>query len=433
MRSRRQRAARKTRRRGSQKGGNGGNNTTANNVLVAPVSNFVGTRPVSYLADVPDLLYTLKGRDIPIEKEDIIRPMLESMECTSLDEVKEKVNAAIQSLYAFKPSCDEPDDWVICYGKCESEIARLMKAELSSTAYMLRALAASILSTNATPFTLKAITPTTGLWTNDYKSIVLGTLGKPVPKGRLLMGFGPSAAGKTHWAKTIVKLLSTPEFPDTFVSVDGGIYREASVVYQYMVEGAAAACVKGFDNLVLASYSLYRSSLFQSDAVKKQMMDWLAIQTVPISLYVPDTLGDCGWGPLPACKSKIAKYVKVTGDKEGWIGLLIWQHKTKALCPFKGEQVCVGCKESGGARELAEGKKYSGTMYDHSMSQGDMMMKAAPGGSYKIHNCGRADGISHIEDYTAESANQRAIRTVLEDETNKRDYKYRYFHVHSVV
>jgi hypothetical protein len=42
------------------------------------------------------------------------------------------------------------------------------------------------------------------------------------------MGIGPSASGKTYFAKTIITMLSNTDlyFPKSFLSIDGGIYRE---------------------------------------------------------------------------------------------------------------------------------------------------------------------------------------------------------------
>mgnify|MGYP001616296616 CR=1 FL=1 len=47
------------------------------------------------------------------------------------------------------------------------------------------------------------------------------------------MGFGPSASGKSYWTKNIIKIFCKiyDNYPDTFISVDGGIYRETSKIY----------------------------------------------------------------------------------------------------------------------------------------------------------------------------------------------------------
>ena len=257
--------------------------------------------------------------------------------------------------------------------------------------------------------------PLTGLWEDDKTRIQLVRLGAlPHAPARLLMGFGPSASGKTHWTRPLLTLFSTtnPHFPKTLLSIDGGIQRATSIVYKAVVEEADRVCVLGFSNLVVAGMSMY-TSLFDSDSVKNRLVEFLKRQTIPISLYVPETLGDCGAYRMKTCATKYADYLAITGDRASWIGLLIWQHKTADECDQAGARRCVGCTESGTAREIGEGKKYSNGAHAHSMAEGDKEIGIAPGGRYKIHNGGAAGRISLLQDLTVYTAETRPIQDAL--------------------
>jgi hypothetical protein len=243
--------------------------------------------------------------------------------------------------------------------------------------------------------------PLTGIWKKDSPYIQITTLGNPTIKSRLIMGFGPSASGKTYWAKTLLSIFSSadPLFPSTFISIDGGIQRETSIAYQYIVEQAKLFCISGFSNLVISTWKLTEYSLFNASIIKKSLLNFLKQQTIPLSLYVPETLGDCGYMRLKTCASKYSTYIDITRDSN-WIGVLIWQHKTANECDLPSKYTCVGCTESGIKREQQEGKKYSNSSYAHSMREGKHELAKAPGGQYMIHNSGSRTKLSIIQDYT---------------------------------
>jgi hypothetical protein len=225
---------------------------------------------------------------------------------------------------------------------------------------------------------------------------------------RLIMGFGPSASGKTYWAKSIIEIMRemNPGFPETFITIDGGIYRERSRIYQIVVEELQRAEQSGFDNLVipgapilekvgqvvtsLATTLAAPKSLFESDIIKKYITEFLETQKdkIKISLYVPETLGFCGGD----CSKKYKKYKSITND-ENWVGLLIWQHKTGIECDYESAYACVGCTESGKQREQSEGKKYSNDTWTNSYTNGENeLFKHAKASDkhiiYNIHNSG---------------------------------------------
>ena len=220
------------------------------------------------------------------------------------------------------------------------------------------------------------------------------------------MGFGPSASGKTYCAKTIIKMLckNDKDFPKSFLSIDGGIYREKSYIYQKLISLIKTRKFKGLKNLVLSSLNLKislkgvekRHTLFDSGIVKKKVIEYLRSQSKPTSLYVPETLGGC----LLDCSNVYKKYIEIADDSKSWIGLLIWQHKTHNECNFMEGYTCKGCTESGTEREKSEGKIYSSSAWQNSMNNGRYHMKIAPGGRYEIHNGGSRESKSTIIDYS---------------------------------
>lgn len=283
--------------------------------------------------------------------------------------------------------------WTTCAGKCSTLSLTAFKLELDSTAYFLRVLAnTTIRADGSAGIDINYINPgnhtLTGKWADDAQFFTI----KPFAnRGRLIMGFGPSASGKTYWAKNLIAMMRIRDtsFPDTFLSIDGGLYRELSQVYQTIVTRVKQVNIIGFSNLVLAGISLTQSSLFASSKIKKKMISYLDAQpdSTNISLYVPETLGDCGSFRPSGCKSKIQPYVKISQDTN-WIGTMIYQHKTGNSCPEDSGFKCKGATESGKEREVDEGKQYSNAAFDHSYAQGIREVDLAPGPRFVIHNSG---------------------------------------------
>lgn len=357
-----------------------------------------------------------------VDISDIIKLYLMKKQNINFDQVKKEMDPV------NPPQCDPTSkkEWVYCDGSCYDMVSKYMTMELESTAYILRILAASIITTT-TSMKLKVklllnnneLDKLTGLWKDDSKYFDLTEMDKH--KSRLIMGFGPSASGKTYWAKNIIAMLGQTynDFPTVFITVDGGIFRDMSIIYQITVKASNKACHGGYSNLVVAGFmNIFRSSLFASDKIKKVIVSYLLEQSkkINISLYVPETLGDCGlissfdkvlsynWITdlrVKSCETKITPYTEITKDEKSWIGLLIWQHKNGSECNMNNGFKCVGCTESGMSREQLDGKKYDNSVWDHSMLLGERKMKKAPGGSYKFHNSGGLKGsMTTLEDYT---------------------------------
>ena len=224
--------------------------------------------------------------------------------------------------------------------------------------------------------------------------------------GRFILGAGPSASGKTYNAGLIIEMMKMvdPSFPTFFMTIDGGTYREKSVIYQTIVEAVLnKKQYPGLTNLMSANIiDKFRGveSIFETDSIKKVINDYLLQQKEKekfvVSLYVPDTLTYCG---IPTdCIPKLQKYIDITGDNN-WIGLMIYQHKTGGDgCPLKKEYKCVGCTESGKKREKTEGKKYSSDAWKYSYDHGLQTIQKAPKFRFVFHNGGKPGRPSIFED-----------------------------------
>lgn len=300
----------------------------------------------------------------------------------------------------------EPKKWVVCKATCYNIASKAINNEMSSTAYMLRVLSNSLISNNKADQKLyisyenKAEVGEpgnllTGNWEYDSKYFTIKKIGRGNNKSsRLIMGFGPSASGKTYWARNIINLLNNniESFPSTFFTIDGGDYRSLSYIYQIIIESAKKNGLGGVENLVLAGISVTSKNIFDSNIIKKQIIQYLSLSqkqdpTLFISLYVPETLGDCGMMRPKSCNKKIKGYMNLTNDND-WVGLMIYQHKTSEECPYDLEYQCTGTTSSGKTRESVEGKKYSNSSFQHSMNQGLKEASIAPNLRFIIHNSG---------------------------------------------
>ena len=363
----------------------------------------------------------------PIEKF-LLDMLKNSFEVTNFSEIKLQIRKAIQSIQPLQMNCTTRTEWISCKNMCKNILGKLIQTELNSTAYILRTLSDSVISVNGSYIEFHIDGPLTGIWTDDSKYITITSLGNDTCPPRLILGLGPSASGKTYWAKSLIELMSnvSTNIPKTFMSIDGGTYRSSSMVYQYIIQELKSSCAAGIINLVLSSFSLVESSMFDSGKIKNTIVTFLKQQTLPISMYIPETLGNCGSMRPKSCESKYKDFIQITGDTN-YIVFLIWQHKYASECSYDELYKCVGCAESGKAREIEEGKQYNNISYQHSMDEGRKGLLTATGGSYMIHNSGSRWNKSIIEDYTNYSIHgDEQIRGGLVSDINTQKYNYTY-------
>ena len=356
--------------------------------------------------------------NIPEISEQILNP-----EIMNLTDAEDQIQEVIDDVTGNKENKISAGKakWIYCEKACVKALSTQIKKEINSTAFMLRVLSNSVIDTTANDdgeggtLPLKFIFEPgdgkiTGVWENDQHYFKLKELDPQSQESRLIMGLGPSAAGKTFWARNVIKLMgkANTNFPRSFLSVDGGLVRELSYVYQDIV-GALAKHPKinGLHNLVSSGWDPFHESLFEAGLVKSAIREYLKTQkpfsdnNLTVSIYVPETLGS---PDVPFMKDGfekgVDKYVKITGDNE-WIGLYIWQGRTPQkdaewVKQFKDKNLklrsenidAVSTTVSGKGRELKEGKKYSSKAYNTSKNHGYQALKKAPGARIDIHNSG---------------------------------------------
>ncbi len=382
-------------------------------------------RTAMSMTDVEKLLDTDYLAKVNIENYETTNPNLMNeilnQDIFNFTIAKNTVDEVVRDIVNKDKKKRKHDDgiWKYCTKNCVGKLIPLINKELKSTAFMLRFMSNSTIDITADddglkthhPLTLKTNKPTrkpiTGLWETDKELFDLKPLDlRESANARFIAGLGPSAAGKTYWAKNAIELLgkTDPTFPKSFLSIDGGSAREFSEVYQDIIRALKEHPeIGGFKNLVSAGWDPIHTSLFSAGKVKKATMAYLEEQKIKnngrgiVSLYVPETLGN----PLDDSKKKLDKFVEATGDYR-WIGLYIWQGVT----PKKDKEWVDKIKKqysrslasenieaksttvSGQSREKTEGKLYSSSAYGTSKTHGLAMMKIAPGARIDIHNSG---------------------------------------------
>jgi hypothetical protein len=308
--------------------------------------------------------------------------------------------------------------WIICKNECKYTLQYYIEQETSSTAYYIRLLCNSIMccKNDYKPLILSlrlkenfGIDSLNGKWVDDIdKLIITGFETHDTTdniKPRLIMGFGPSASGKTKLTNELIKLLIDVEgnqfFPNTFISIDGGIIREASLIYRTIVDLISLTSdkiVAGFLNLNVSNK--HKSIILSNDIKKLFIKTLINHYRNKISVYIPDTLGNC----IINCNKIIKNGIDLTGDNN-WIGILIWQHKKTTMCNYNSKFKCLGTITSGKIREITEGKKYSSIAWRNSMYNGLRMLNKSKSYKLIIHNSG---GLKF---------NNKVNKSILEDKT----------------
>ena len=349
----------------------------------------------------------------------------------NFDEAKKEIKQAVKA-QCVKASTAGKSGWIQCEGKCYDILHKYAVKELESTAFILRLFAKSMIDIENPK--KKEVTviyegsddfrEITGKWMRKKgwvkkkrvaQDLKYFTIDIAQENPRLIMALGPSSAGKTFSSETVMKMIKNADtkFPTKFLSIDGGIYREESMVYQTILDSMCKDVI-GFADLVSpgAWEEMKHGTIFSAGTAKKEIAAWLKSKGIKISLYIPETLG----APDTVASrpfDKIKKYIKITGDSN-WIGLLIWQHlndaeiskkkknkigKWKVMCDFPEEQKCKGTVPLGRNREKGEGKIYSPGAWLNSMKNGEKMLKKARGLRVDLHNSGQKAHKSTIKEY----------------------------------
>ena len=338
-------------------------------------------------------------------------------------------------------------EWIHCdkYSKCYKTLHKYAVKELKSTAFILRLLAKSMIDIeNPKKKEVTVIydgasdfSEITGKWMDKegfMKKRIVGdidhfTIDIAEKKPRLIMALGPSSAGKTFSSETVMKMIkeASPKFPTKFLSIDGGIYREESIVYQTILEALDRyPNIIGFADLVSpgAWEELKHGTIFSAGTAKKEIAAWLKLRKIRISLYIPETLGAPDTAMSRPFK-KIKKYRDITGDNE-WIGLLIWQHlnneqvkkkkigKWTVMCDFPEDQKCKGTVPLGRKREKGEGKIYDPGAWLNSMKNGEKMLRKAKGLRVDLHNSGQREHKSTIREYPLDNGSYVLTKALAE-------------------
>ena len=423
-----------------------------------------GLAEANYLDKVVIIMPNGEEKDLNLEHS--IRDQILNPDVMNLTDAENTINDIIDQVTSKKEGDIDAGSakWIYCEKACVKAILPEIKREIASTAFMLRVLANSVIDTTEEeetepeteseagpetepeteseagpesavgqdltevyiggnsnkgrlPLKFRYDNPNnerlTSVWENDKKFFKLEQLDPESQSSRLIMGLGPSAAGKTFWARHVIKLMrkTDPQFPRSFLSVDGGLVRELSFVYQDIIRALAKhPKINGLNNLVSSGWDPFHKSLFKAGHVKKDIKEYLESQksasgNLPVSVYVPETLGS----PLSdGFKKGVEKYVHITGDNN-WIGLYIWQGRTpeedavwvekfkKANPQLESENIdAKSTTESGKGRELTEGKKYSSSAYSYSKKHGYKAIKQAPGARIDIHNSGGKQNVKGI-------------------------------------
>jgi len=350
------------------------------------------------------------------------------------NKLKQKLLTTISSINVENsiPFCNQVgscNQWWNVNDTSRNQLTNKINSEISSTAFMLRLIANSYVSINNTGpiFSFHVDDPNnvTGIWENDkdrFSIIPYKNVEPPFSEGnnsgKLIMGLGPSASGKTYWAKNAIKIYhaTNDSFPSSFITIDGGEIREQSKVFKAIVEKAKNS---GFDGICdLANPNKLKdcsgnpktlknmNNMFNSNEIKKKMKEFLEkhIGKLNFNLYVPET------SPKESQLNKLMKLAG-TSNPDDVICLLIYQHKNGKDCPFLDQYKCLGCEASGKNRQKNQGKPYSSGNFQNSIytnpilalatgSPGAMKFMCNAKNSLIIHNPGQPGKTTIIRDFS---------------------------------
>ena len=275
-----------------------------------------------YLKDVIFLVRDLKGIRNPMGIMDETRSnelkkniMEKSFKSSTSTQKEDYFTIAYNKISNVLPTNDKiENNWRNCVKDCYTICHEYVKNEVESTAYMLRILSASVLGDTKNYkvcFHIEHdisnfVNIISGKWNDDTKKpddnsphksttqdkqvfqieicrisqdgkFILSENNENKPEnGRFILGAGPSASGKTYNAGLIIEMMKMvdTDFPTFFMTIDGGTYREQSVIYQTIIDAVKNKNqYPGLKNLMSASIFSMENSIFETDSIKKVIND----------------------------------------------------------------------------------------------------------------------------------------------------------------
>ena len=358
-------------------------------------TQFLQKEVKKYVKDLPVLLSKQIKQQLNVTEDKITFPEKDKKgETLKPEDIYDMVWNAIPS--NPNPITNEENnfvEWMKCDKKkhCDSAALHyLWRIERESTIYMLRILNMGYISKKddtSRPLIINfdlshgSLTSTstvrnatlTGIWSEDYHNVKLA-LATTEGAITFVLASGPTGAGKTFMGEKICEKLDLPPM----ISIDGGIYRDCSIVYQIIKHVLKMKGWAGMRNLVFTttlekihsvprllriSWTKFFEGIFDTEKVKNLVSQYLHNQKrlyrINFPIYVPDTLS------FTPSMNDYKDFLELTGysgkntDRMNIVNAVIYQHwEGGEKCPLKPQNKCVGCLASGQEREIREGKKY---------------------------------------------------------------------------
>jgi hypothetical protein len=355
-------------------------------------TQFLKEQVRNYIQELPELRGKVKSQLLITEDKITFPEKGKKGETLKPEDIYDMVWNAIPS----NPKNTEGNflEWMKCDKKkhCDSAALHyLWRIERESTIYMLRILNMGYISKDDTrPLIINFVlshqgdlsapvrdATLTGIWSEDNHNVELELAFKEHNK-TFVLASGPTGAGKTFMGKQICVKLDLPPM----ISIDGGIYRDCSIVYQIIQHVLHEKGWAGMRNLVFTttlekihsvprllriSWTKFFEGIFDTEKVKNLVYRYLVHQKnlnrkiINLPIYVPDTLS------FTPSMNDYKDFLALTGynrsgSNEGMniVNAMIYQHwEGGENCPLLLDgNKCVGCLASGRARENREGKKY---------------------------------------------------------------------------
>jgi hypothetical protein len=325
---------------------------------------------------------------------------------TIFDEINARIEGLQRESQNFSCSLLEKKAWTMCIKDCNIVLNTHILKEVNSTAYKLRVLSSSLLSSQyQVQFKLRAdildinnlrldsfeislikkspTSPT--LPTSPTSRRALPTLPSrtrttpaPTPTDKhLIIGFGPKGTNKTKIVKELLPLLN---ISDIFM-INESIFRNKSIFFKIIIFLLIIHNLSGIQNL---------KDIFNIKEVKKELLRYLGNT---YNLYISESLETC---ENMSCELMIKGYAQKFNNT--FIGLYLWQHKTQEECEYHGNLKCKGTYKNGKEIEIQNGEEFDNSNYDLSEQYGlELLAKATT--ALKIHVSGITNGIHLIEDH----------------------------------